>query len=76
MTGMRIAVVALAAAALCACGEKPQVAGSGTKKSDTRAYEGGPGTFAAAGWKAGDSGSWEDQMRVRVQNQNEYVRIK
>ena len=76
MTRARIVAVALAVAALGACGEKPQTTGSSVKKSDTRAYEGGQGAFVASGWKVGDSGSWEEQMRVRVQHQNEYVRGK
>ena len=76
MTRAQIMAVALAVAALGACGEKPQVTGSSAKKSDTRAYEGAQGSFVAPGWKVGDRGSWEEQMRVRVQHQNEYVRIK
>ena len=62
---------------LGACGEKPQqVTGSTVKRSDTPAYGGVQAPYAASGWKAGDSGSWEEQMRVRVQNQNEYIRVK
>ncbi len=64
-------------AALSACGEKPQqVTGSTVKRADTPAYGGVQATHAATGWKAGDSASWEEQMRARVQNQNEYIRVK
>ena len=76
MTRARLLAVALAVAALGACGEKPQTTASGARKSDTQAYEGAQSSFAASGWKAGDRAGWEEQMRVRVQNQNEYVRIK
>ena len=65
------------AAVLGACGEKPQqVTGSTVKRSDTPAYGGVQAPYAATGWKAGDSASWEEQMRLRVQNQNEYTRVK
>jgi hypothetical protein len=61
-------------AGLSACGEKPQVAG--TRVQAAPAYMGtGNAAYTAAGWKAGDATSWEEQMRVRTQSgQNEYVR--
>ena len=74
MTRAWILTALSVAAMLGACGEKPQTVNSSAKKSDTRAYEGGQTRHVAAGWKAGDSGSWEEQMRVRVQHQNEYAR--
>ena len=76
MTRAWVVASVLAVAALGACGEKPQTTASGAKKSDTRAYEGGQGPYAASGWKNGDRAGWEEQMRVRVQNQNEYLRTK
>lgn len=76
MTRARILVAVLSFAVVGACGEKPQTTASGAKKSDTQAYEGAQGAFVASGWKAGDRAGWEEQMRVRVQNQNEYVRTK
>ena len=76
MTRGWIVAAALAVAALGACGEKPQTTGNSAKKSDTRAYEGASAPYVAAGWKAGDRASWEEQMRSRVQNQNEYLRTK
>ena len=62
-----------AAFALTACTEKPQTAK--TSKSDVQAYEGASNKeFTVAGWKAGDKASWEEQMRIRSQGQNEYSR--
>ena len=75
MTRARLAIVALAVTVLAACGEKPQTKGNDAKKSDIPAYKGGQTPYAAAGWKPGESGSWEEQMRVRVRHQNEYVRV-
>ena len=61
-------------AGLAACTEKPQVAG--TRIQGAPAYMGtGGGPYTAAGWKAGDATSWDEQMRTRTQaGQNEYVR--
>ena len=62
-----------AVALLSACTEKPQTAK--TSKSDVQAYEGASNKeFTVAGWKAGDKASWEEQMRIRSQGQNEYSR--
>jgi major membrane immunogen (membrane-anchored lipoprotein) len=64
-----------AAAALSACGEKPQTLGSGVK-TDGAAYQGVQTQFAAPGWKAGDKTSWEQGLKARAQNsQNEYNKI-
>jgi len=57
---------------LAACGEKVQTAGS--RKADAKAWSGAQDPFVAPGWKAGDQASWEEQMRVRAQGQNEYSR--
>jgi hypothetical protein len=62
-----------AVALLSACGEKPQTAQ--TRKSDSQAWAGAPGDpYSVPGWKAGDQASWEQQMRLRAQGQNEYSR--
>ena len=64
----------LAVAGLSACGEKPQTL-SGTK-SDVPAYMGTNDGFSAPGWKAGDKTSWEQGLKVRMQNgQNEYTKL-
>ncbi len=68
----RLVIVAALAAALAACGEKPQTAA--TKKSDGKPWEGAQNSFVAQGWKAGDKDSWDAQMRTRSQGQNEYSR--
>ncbi len=68
--------VAIVVLALAACGEKPQTVSA--SKLDVRAFEGAgtAGTaYTAAGWKAGDHASWERQMVMRAQGQNEYSRV-
>lgn len=60
---------------LAACGDKPQVAG--TRKHDTKASDGGTSTaFTVPGWKPGDPASWEQELKARNQNQNEYTRTQ
>jgi len=70
----RILIVAVLAAGLAACGEKPQTAQPAAKKSDGKAWDGAQNAYVAEGWKAGDQASWETQMRLRAQGQNEYSR--
>jgi hypothetical protein len=71
-----IALIAVTALVLsqAACGEKEQTAA--TRKPDTKVWSGTDNAFAATGWKAGDQASWEEQMRSRAQEQNEYTRAK
>lgn len=71
---MKQLILAIAAvAALAACGEKPQQAG--TKKSDAHASQGTNNGHAVPGWKAGDEKDWETQLKNRAQRgQNEYQR--
>ena len=57
---------------MSACAEKAQTAA--TKKFDTKPWEGAQPAFTAAGWKAGDQASWEEQLKTRSQGQNEYSR--
>ncbi|MBK6650382.1 MAG: hypothetical protein IPG42_12245 [Betaproteobacteria bacterium] len=61
-------------AALTACGEKPQTAG--TPKSDTAPMMGtGVASYTVSGWTAGDKASWESALKARQQlGQNEYSR--
>lgn len=70
----RILIVAMLAAGLAACGEKPQTVQPAMKKSDGKSWDGTQNAFVAEGWKAGDKASWENQMRQRAQSQNEYTR--
>ncbi len=71
----RIAVVGIAlvaALALAACGERPQVVnykqGKYAGKPDTPAYQNAP--------YSGDKAAWERALATRAQTQNEYQRIK
>jgi hypothetical protein len=66
-------LIITAAAALAACGEKPQTAGGA--KQDAAPYTGTGKAFVESGWKQGDKASWESQLKARGQNsQNEYSR--
>jgi len=67
--------IAMAMMAACAagCGDKPQTA-SAAKKADGKAWDMAQSNHVAEGWKAGDQASWEAQMRLRAQGQNEYSR--
>ncbi|MCK6419602.1 MAG: hypothetical protein HUU30_18305 [Burkholderiaceae bacterium] len=63
---------------LSACGERTQTTDRTTRKSDEQAWAGvaagSPAQHTASGWKAGDSASWEAQLKARTQGQNDYVR--
>ena len=72
-SALAVLAVAALAAGLGACGEKPQTAG--TRASDAKAWNGAQPAFDAPGWKPGDKASWEEQIRQRNRNQNEYVRM-
>lgn len=72
MSTLRIAGGLAVLLALGACGEKPQTLTH--RKADSPSWDGTKNGFVASGWKAGDQTSWEDQMRLRAQSQNEYVR--
>jgi hypothetical protein len=72
-----VLLLATGTSGLVACGDKPQTAGTSSKKQDLEAYSGGANAaFAAPGWKPGDEASWEQQMKARNQNQNEYTRTR
>lgn len=66
--------LAVAAAALTACGEKPQEMGG--SRSDAAPYAGvGQSPFQQPGWTAGDKTSWEQQLKARAQyGMNDYSR--
>ena len=67
-------LVIAALAALAACTEKPQTVGSGAKL-DAPAFQGTGMAFAVPGWKPGDKTSWEQELKTRAQNQNEYTKV-
>jgi len=76
----RLTLTSLAMAALlglAACGEKPQEMNAHGVKQDNTAYSGvGQSQYVQTGWKAGDKGSWEQQLKARAQyGQNDYTRI-
>jgi hypothetical protein len=63
------------AAALSACGDKTQRLESGVKV-DSQAFQGTGMPYAVPGWKQGDKGSWEQQVKNRTQQtQNEYTKV-
>jgi len=70
----RAVLIAAAALALGACGEKPQTIGD-NHRHDAPAFQGTGLAFQVPGWKAGDRGAWEQQLKARAQGQNEYVRV-
>ncbi len=75
MRATQLGLLLVGAAAVAACGEKPQTAGTG--KSDVAAYQGAKNSFVENGWKPGDKTSWEQGLRARGQNtQNEYSKTK
>jgi hypothetical protein len=60
---------------LAACTEQPQTIGSNARQ-DAAAFQGTGKPFQAQGWKAGDKGSWESQLKVRTQmGQNDYNKV-
>jgi len=65
------AVLAMTAVALAGCGERPQVVrykqGHYQGKPDTLPYQGAPFN--------GSKQQWDDAIRTRQQNQNEYKRM-
>jgi hypothetical protein len=69
MVGMGLGLCVM----LAACSEKPQQ--SGTRKADVAAFNGATPAYMAQGWKAGDAGSWEAQLKTRAQGQNEKSRL-
>jgi hypothetical protein len=62
---------------LCACNEPPQTLGTNSR-TDKPAFD-GTGVappYTAAGWKNGDKGAWEQQLKVRTQmGQNDYNKV-
>lgn len=76
MVRLTTLVAALVATlALGACGEKPQTAKESYKQADSKPWDGADAAFTSKGWTVGDRASWENQMRTRNQQQNEYLRV-
>jgi hypothetical protein len=72
---MKHSLILIAAmAALAACTEKPQTLSSGVKV-DAAAFQGTGMPYAVPGWKQGDKASWEQQLKTRTTNQNDYTKV-
>jgi len=70
-----LAVVVVSIAAMGAGCEKQQTASG--RKSDAKPWQGAPDDpYVVSGWKAGDQGSWEVQIRERAQTQNDYNKVR
>lgn len=73
-------IVALAALGLGGCGEHEQVIaykqGKYQGKPDTLPWNNAPLAYDSAKWTQGNEQSWQDEIKARTQNQNEYVRIQ
>ncbi len=68
-------ILAVAAFALAACGERPQTLNTGVKL-DAAPFQGASANFTAPGWKPGDQTSWEQHLKTRTQTgQNEYAKV-
>jgi outer membrane lipopolysaccharide assembly protein LptE/RlpB len=72
MKALTTATLLAATLVLAACGDKAQTAG--TPKSDSQPWDSAQTAYSAQGWKAGDKAAWENQLKARSQNQNEYSR--
>lgn len=72
---MRVLLLSLSLAALAGCGERSQnMSSDNTNRGDTPPFKGANNAYVAQGWKAGEKGAWETQMRSRVAAQNEYAK--
>jgi hypothetical protein len=73
---MKHSLILIAAlTALAACTEKTQTLNSSGTKVDAPAFQGTGMAFTVPGWKPGDKSSWEQQLKTRTQNQNEYTKV-
>ena len=66
-------LAAAAAFGLAACEKQQTMAGS-QKKSDTPVWQASDNRWALHDFKAGDKASWDRQMALRAQYQNDYSR--
>jgi hypothetical protein len=71
---MRAAALAPIVLLLAACGD-PGNRPPGARAPDQKTWQGAAEPYVAPGWTPGDAQSWDEQMRKRVQGQNEYTRI-
>lgn len=71
---LTLSVVA-SAFTLTACSELPQGVME-AKKPDEKAYVAADNKFVVTGWKSGDPVTWENQLKVRSQGQDDYTKAK
>jgi len=62
-----------------ACSEKPQTNAEGVRHdappwSGTGVQPDSGTAFTAPGWQVGDKTAWQQQLKTRAQNQNDYVK--
>ena len=75
--GLRAGTGLVLVLALAACGASaPESNAKASTKHDGKAWESSDAAYAAQGYKPGDAGAWDVQMRNRAQNQNDYSRAK
>ena len=67
-----IVLCAMLAGGLAACGERPQT--NVAKRNVQPPWDAAANGFVVPGWKSGDQASWQAQMTLRAQSQNEYLR--
>ena len=71
----KVTLAMLAGLLLLGCTERPQSADGTARKSDQKAWHQPVNKDdVVKGWNTDDQASWEQQMRIRVQGQNEYAR--
>ncbi|WP_430420898.1 hypothetical protein [Methylibium petroleiphilum] len=75
--GLALLGVVLLAVGMAACADKPQTASGPSKKGDSKPWDGSTEAgYTVPDWKQGDRASWEQQLRARNQQQNEYTRSR
>lgn len=71
----RVLFVVLCAALAGGCGERDQVkTAANAAARDTPPWKGAQNPYVTPGWRAGDQGAWETQLRQRARYQNEYLK--
>lgn len=70
------AVVAAVVMLLSACSEAPQGGAKLSKGTDLPPWDAAQSGYTAAGYQHGDRAAWEQQVRTRAQNQDEYTRAR
>lgn len=81
MRARKFVIGVAALVVLAGCGEREQVVvyqqGKYQGKPDAKPWDNDPGAsvYTSSKWTKGDQSSWENAVKSRNQNQNEYVRI-